>query len=90
MFASSADAILVIGTGAAVFPAAEIPQIAKNGHAKMIEVNTASTGLTNYITNVFVQRDATMALPAILEAVRENGWRTAYRIWIYSLINFDI
>ncbi|MBN1531208.1 MAG: NAD-dependent protein deacylase [Spirochaetes bacterium] len=72
MFASSADAILVIGTGATVFPAAEIPQIAKNSHAKVIEVNTAPTGLTNYITDVFVQCDAAVALPAIAEGLGEE------------------
>jgi NAD-dependent deacetylase len=72
MFASSCDAILVAGTAASVFPAAEIPQIAKKNHAKVIEVNIAPTGLTNYITDVFVQCDASEALPAILEGVGEG------------------
>jgi NAD-dependent deacetylase len=69
MFASSADVILVVGTSASVYPAAEIPQLAKQHGARIIEINREPTGLTNYITDIFVQGNASLALREIVRAV---------------------
>ena len=44
--AESCDVMLVIGTSAIVTPAADIPVIAKGKGAKIIEINTESTPLT--------------------------------------------
>ncbi len=46
MLANSADAILVVGTSAVVYPASSIPYMAKQNRAKVIEMNLEHTGLT--------------------------------------------
>lgn len=38
-FISRADAVLVVGTSAVVYPAAAIPELARSAHAKVIEIN---------------------------------------------------
>ena len=67
MLANSADAILVVGTSAVVFPASSIPYIAKQNRAKVIEMNLEHTGLTNAITDVFIQGKAGDTLPRLFE-----------------------
>jgi len=69
MLANSADAILVVGTSAVVYPASSIPYIAKQNRAKVIEMNLEHTGLTNAITDVFIQGRAGETLPRLLELV---------------------
>ncbi len=44
-----ADVFLVIGTSAVVYPAAELPLIAKRRGAKVVEVNPEETGITPYV-----------------------------------------
>ncbi|RLB11471.1 MAG: RNA polymerase subunit sigma, partial [Deltaproteobacteria bacterium] len=56
--ASSAEALLVIGTSAVVSPANTIPTIAKQNHAKIIEINKERTHLTDSITDIFLQGGA--------------------------------
>ncbi len=43
------DVFLVVGTSAVVYPAAELPLIAKRRGAKVIEVNPEETGITPYV-----------------------------------------
>ncbi|RPI91898.1 MAG: NAD-dependent deacylase, partial [Spirochaetales bacterium] len=50
-----ADAILVIGTSAVVYPASSIPFIVKSNGGRVIEMNLETTGLTHSITDVFIQ-----------------------------------
>jgi NAD-dependent deacetylase len=69
MLANAADAILVVGTSAVVFPASSIPYIAKQNRAKVIEMNLEHTGLTNAITDVFIQGKAGDTLPRLLELI---------------------
>lgn len=69
MLANSADAILVIGTSAIVYPASSIPYIAKQNRAKVIEMNVEHTGLTNAITDIFIQGKAGDTLPRLLELI---------------------
>ncbi len=47
--ASSARVMLVIGTSAVVYPAAEIPLVAKRSGAKLIEVNPEETPLSGLV-----------------------------------------
>ncbi|TAL33011.1 MAG: NAD-dependent deacylase [Spirochaetes bacterium] len=65
----AADVVLVIGTSAVVYPASSIPFSAKQRGAKVIEINLESTGLTNSITDVFIQGMAGTTLPALVEQV---------------------
>ena len=65
--ASMADAILVIGTSAVVYPASSIPYMVKANGSPVIEMNMETTGLTNSITDVFIQGPAGTTLPKLLE-----------------------
>ncbi|MCX7679019.1 MAG: NAD-dependent deacylase [Spirochaetes bacterium] len=69
MLANSADAILVVGTSAVVYPASSIPYIAKQNRAKVIEMNVERTAITGSITDVFIQGKVGHTLPRLLELV---------------------
>lgn len=64
--AERADACLVIGTSAVVYPAAGIPLATLHGGGSVIEVNTERTELTGAAT-VAVRGAAGLVLPALLE-----------------------
>nr|PIM03062.1 NAD-dependent protein deacetylase, SIR2 family protein [Toxoplasma gondii COUG] len=49
------DLLLVVGTSASVSPASDLPYRAMRGGAKVVEVNLETTGLTNRISDKFVQ-----------------------------------
>ncbi len=68
--AGRADAILVVGTSGKVMPAAAIPYIVKRGGGAVIEVNIEESDITP-IADVFVRERASVALPKIVEKVRE-------------------
>jgi NAD-dependent deacetylase len=57
--ASLSDVILIIGTTGEVMPANQIPFMAKEYGATIIEVNTESSKYTNRITDIFLQGKAT-------------------------------
>lgn len=61
-----ADAILVIGTSAVVYPASSIPFIVKSNGGRVIEMNLESTGLTRSITDVFIQGPVGTTLPELI------------------------
>ncbi len=69
MLANSADAILVVGTSAVVYPASSIPYIAKQNRAKVIEMNLEQTAITGSITDVFIQGKVGETLPELLEII---------------------
>jgi len=70
-FASSAKALLVVGTSALVSPANTIPSVAKQNGAKIIEINMERTHLTNSVTDIFLQGSAGEMMPEIAAGVRE-------------------
>lgn len=57
--ANSSDVFLLIGTTGEVMPASQIPFLAKQNGAKIIEVNTEMSNYTNNITDIFLQGKAT-------------------------------
>jgi NAD-dependent deacetylase len=65
--ANKADAILVAGTSAVVYPASSIPYMVKSNGGAVIEVNMESTGLTGSITDVFLKGRAGAVMPRLLE-----------------------
>ncbi len=71
--ASEAEAVLVVGTSAAVSPANTIPVMSKERGAKLIEVNTEPTHLTGSMTDVFLQGKAGHVVPALVEAVLQRS-----------------
>jgi NAD-dependent deacetylase len=65
--ASSADVCLSIGTSGLVEPAASLPLVALEGHARVVEINPEATPLTAWAHDV-IQAPAGLALPALLAA----------------------
>ena len=57
----NADAVLVIGTTGEIMPASELPFIAKQNGAKIIEINIENSNYTNNITDIFLNDKATSA-----------------------------
>jgi NAD-dependent deacetylase len=68
--ARTCDLVLVVGTSAVVYPAAGIPTLAKQGGAKIIEINMEPTPLTGRISDYLIQGPAGSILPQIVEVVR--------------------
>lgn len=66
---SFADVLLVIGTSAVVQPAADLPFVAKKNGARIIEMNMKPSGLTNYITDFYIEGPAEETLPALVEMI---------------------
>lgn len=71
--ASFSDIFMVIGTSASVQPAADLPLIAKEHGAYIVEFNNNETGLTNYITDCFIKGYIEETLPdLILKTLRKS------------------
>lgn len=69
--ASGCKVFLVVGTSAEVAPACDLPMLAKDGGALVVEVNPGRTLLTETVTDIYVGEGAGTALPAIVSATRE-------------------
>ena len=68
--AGRCDVMLVVGTSGTVWPAAELPHVARRAGARVIEVNPEPSELTS-IAGLFLQGPAGTVLPALLQRVRE-------------------
>ena len=68
--AQRADAVLLVGTSAVVYPAAEFPVIAHRRGAKLIEINPQETPLSE-ISSAVLRAPSGQSLPQLLERVRE-------------------
>ncbi|MCS7130260.1 MAG: NAD-dependent protein deacetylase [Archaeoglobaceae archaeon] len=64
-----ADAFIVVGSSLVVYPAAELPYIAKSNGAKMIMVNYEPT-VADHIFDVVIYGKAGQILPRIVEEVK--------------------
>ena len=65
--ARKADVLIIIGTNAEVLPAAEIPIVAKEHGAKIIEINIEETHFTHEITDIFLKGKASEMMKGIGE-----------------------
>ncbi|HOD16986.1 MAG TPA: NAD-dependent deacylase [Spirochaetota bacterium] len=70
--AQEADAVMVVGTSAVVYPAAGIPLIAKQNNAVLIEFNVETTDLTRFATDVFIQGLAGTTLPELVRQLKSS------------------
>ncbi len=70
--ASSCQAVLVVGTSAVVYPANSIPSIAKKNGAKIIEINTERTHLTDSVTDIFLQGQAGTVITRLVEEIKKR------------------
>ncbi len=68
--ASLADAFVVVGTSAVVYPAAEFPVMAKRRGAPLIEINPEETALSG-LADVIVRAPAGECLTTLVELLRE-------------------
>ena len=68
----NSSCMLVTGTSAMVYPAAQLPFTAKERGATIIEVNTEATELTNFITDIFLEGKAATVLPQLVEEIKKN------------------
>ena len=73
--ASSAEAVMIVGTSALVSPANTIPSIAKSHGAKLIEMNMERTHLTDTVTDVFIEGRAGETIPALVEELKRMKGR---------------
>ena len=70
-YARSADVVLIVGTSAQVYPAAELPLTAKRNGAVLIEINTIETDFTPFV-DVFLQGPAGQTLPELTRRVMSS------------------
>ena len=71
LLASSAQALIVVGTSALVSPANTIPATAKQNGARIIEINKERTHLTDSVTDVFIQGTAGKIIEALVAEVKK-------------------
>ena len=75
--ALNCSVMLVIGTSAMVWPASEIPRVAREHNAQIVEINTDRTALTGRIAHYHIGESASIVLPAIVaEVKRITGQRS--------------
>ena len=67
--AERAEALLLIGTSGTVWPAAELPLVARRHGALIVEVNPEPSDLT-HVADVFLAGPAGQVLPQLLEEMR--------------------
>jgi NAD-dependent deacetylase len=63
---------MVVGTSAVVSPANTIPAIARQNGAKIIEINTERTHLTDTLTDIFLKGSAGRVISGLVKAVKGN------------------
>ncbi len=63
--AQTADVFLVVGTTGEVIPAANIPYMAKQNGALIIEVNMEPSAFTSSITDIYLEGSASEILPLL-------------------------
>ena len=62
--------MLVIGTSAVVYPAADMPRVAIQAGAIVIEINPEQTDLTLQTADFIIQAKAGEAIPQIVDAIK--------------------
>lgn len=65
------DVLLVIGTSGLVHPAAQLPNLAKQVGATVIEINVRSSGIT-HTSDLFLEGESGKILPEIAALVRKS------------------
>lgn len=68
--AEISDVFLVIGTTGEIMPASQIPIIAKNNGATIIEINVKKSNYTDEITDIFLNGKATKVIDELVKALQ--------------------
>lgn len=74
--AEACDVLLVVGTSGTVWPAAELPYVARRGGARVIEINPEASELTA-VADLFLQGRAGALLPRLAHDVATLKRRSA-------------
>ncbi len=64
--AAACRVMIIIGTSGVVYPAADVPFMAAERGAAIVEINVAPTPFTSSITDCFLEGNASTILPGIL------------------------
>ncbi|HNU70988.1 MAG TPA: NAD-dependent deacylase [Thermodesulfobacteriota bacterium] len=67
----SCKVMLVVGTSAIVYPAADMPAIARQAGARVIEINPEPTSLTGWVSDYIILGKAGEILPALVEELKK-------------------
>ncbi len=70
--ADQCDVMLVVGTSAQVYPAADLPRRVAWSGGRIIEINLEETHLTQDMTHIFLQGSASEILPRLVELVEKS------------------
>ena len=70
--AEAADVLIIIGSTGAVMPANQIPVIAKQTGAKVIEINPVTSNYTYHITDVYLQGRASAIMDQLLPQIENH------------------
>ena len=70
--AGRAEVVIVIGSTGEVYPAANIPQYAKQNGAKIIEINPEKSLFTRTITDVFLKGKASVIMNELLIGINKK------------------
>ncbi len=68
--ARQSDLMFIVGTSGLVYPAASLPSLAREGGAKLVEINREPTPLTE-LADVFIAQESGKALPEIIKRFKE-------------------
>ncbi|MEF8879488.1 MAG: NAD-dependent deacylase [Candidatus Thermoplasmatota archaeon] len=71
--AESCDLMLIVGTSAVVYPAANIPFTAKRNDAKIVDINLEETNISRLLSDYTLKAKAGEVLPKIVEKVKEKN-----------------
>ncbi|WP_457562124.1 SIR2 family NAD-dependent protein deacylase [Caminibacter pacificus] len=67
----NADCLIVVGTTGEIMPASQLPILAKQNGAKIIEINIEPSNYTNSITDIFLNDKATVASNKLKEELEK-------------------
>ena len=65
------DCMLVVGTSAQVYPAAQLPYEVKKNGGTVIEFNLEETPLTHSLPTLFIGGSASQTLPVLIEIIKK-------------------
>lgn len=70
--AEKADVIIIIGSTGEVYPAANIPPLAKYKGTKVIEINPEKSLFTETITDIFIQGKASDVMQKLFNGIKQK------------------
>ena len=70
--AGAADVLIIIGSTGEVMPANQIPVIAKQSGAKVIEINPVTSNYTYHITDIYLQGRASEIMDRLIPMVEKT------------------